>query len=259
MVGFGIDLELAYDGTAYCGWQWQSNGRSIYQRLDAALSQLFPRPYSLLGASRTDAGVHALGQRAHLLLNAPCNIPLNKLHLPINARLPDDIAVIAARAAPAGFHPINDATSKTYLYQIYHNNAPNPLIHNQSLFVPTGKSPLNIAAMQEALPFFIGEHDFAAFCAAGSSVKSTVRTVYSLELLQEGKMITLRITGNGFLYNMVRIITGTLIEVGLGKTPPSSIPSIILSKDRTKAGRTAAARGLILSKIHYKGEIHRGL
>jgi tRNA pseudouridine38-40 synthase len=249
-----------------------------------------------MGASRTDAGVHALGQRAHLVfknvpeadgleadsinaggLEADCikadglgndiaddlctktcrqsslqsplqKIPLNKLPQVLNSMLPKDIAVTAAKEVPDSFHPIWDAKSKTYVYKICNHSHRNPLLWPYSAFVPT---PLDVYAMQEACKFFIGRHDFAAFCAAGSSAKTTVREIYHLCVSRQNSVIEITVNGNGFLYNMVRIIAGTLVFVGLGKIKPDDIPDIILSKDRTKAGKTMPAKGLILLEIFY--------
>jgi tRNA pseudouridine38-40 synthase len=246
-----ILLTVAYDGTNYCGWQFQENGVSVFETLEQAIKQTIgtdalERP--LLGASRTDAGVHALGQRAHLALREPLKIPSGKLPQVLNSALPKDIAVTFAEQVSAGFHPIWDAKSKTYVYKIFNHNHRNPLLWPYSAFVP---ELLDISAMHEACRHFIGEHDFAAFCAAGSSAKTTVRQIYSLCVTKQNHVIEITINGTGFLYNMVRIIAGTLVFVGLGKIGPGDIPAIILSKDRTKAGKTMPAKGLTLLEIFY--------
>ncbi|MCL2170167.1 MAG: tRNA pseudouridine synthase A, partial [Defluviitaleaceae bacterium] len=192
--------------------------------------------------------VHALGQRAHILPSAPCPIPTEKLGAVLNTRLPDDIAVTAVGIVPDSFHPIADAISKTYSYKILNTPLRNPLISRYSVHETT---PLLVAAMEEACQYFVGEHDFAAFCATGSPVSSTIRRVNSLELSVSGGLIDMQINGNGFLYNMVRIIAGTLVGVGMGKIRPDGICDIIASKKREKAGKTMPAHGLTLVNIFY--------
>ncbi|MDR2166231.1 MAG: tRNA pseudouridine(38-40) synthase TruA [Clostridiales bacterium] len=244
----GILLTIAYDGTNYCGWQEQDNGISICGTLKATLAAVLDCPFGLTGASRTDAGVHALGQRAHLVPAAALKIPLNRLPQVLNSALPKDIAIRAAEAVPDDFHPIWDAKSKTYSYKIHNEPHRNPLIWPYSAFIP---SKLDLAAMQEAAQHFVGEHDFAAFCAAGGSAKTTIRKIYFLNIIANGGLLEIRVNGNGFLYNMVRIIAGTLVDVGLGKIKPEDIPDIIRTKKRIKAGKTMPAKGLTLLEIFY--------
>ncbi|MCL2376612.1 MAG: tRNA pseudouridine(38-40) synthase TruA [Defluviitaleaceae bacterium] len=244
----GALLTVAYDGTAYCGWQMQENAISIQEVLTNAINKTFSCDFSLLGASRTDAGVHALGQRAHLILSEPSKILIPKLPLVLNGHLPPDIRVMAAFDVPNSFHPINDAKSKTYRYTINNNRYRNPLLRDFSAFMPM---PLDVAKMATAAKLFLGEHDFAAFCAKGSIVKSTVRTVYALEVAKQGDCVDITINGNGFLYNMVRIIAGTLVNVGLGRIAPEDIHDIILSRDRIRAGKTMPPQGLTLMEIFY--------
>jgi len=245
----GILLTIAYDGTNYAGWQVQKNAPTVYGALCEALGQVLNEAeFSLLGASRTDAGVHALGQQAHLTtVNMP-KIPIEKFPHGINPLLPRDIAVIDAKIVSDSFHPIADAKSKTYSYKIWNNPHRNPLLCNFSAHI---RQKLNIAAIRVSCTYFIGEHDFAAFCAAGSSVKTTVREIRSLEISSNNGVIEILISGNGFLYNMVRIIVGTLVEVGLGKISPKDIPNIILSCDRKKAGKTMPPQGLTLLCVQY--------
>lgn len=246
----GILLTIAYDGTDYCGWQQQKNGLSVHAVLENAIAPLLGagQGFSLLGASRTDAGVHALGQRVHLIASVPCPLPLHKMPLALNSRLPADVRVLAASQVPDAFHPINDAKSKTYSYRIYNARYQNPLSRRYTAFVPT---PLDVEQMARAAQFFLGEHDFAAFCASGSSVKSTVRRIYELSVTKDGPVVEIIARGNGFLYNMVRIIAGTLTDVGAGKLAPQAIPEIIAGQKRTGAGKTMPPQGLVLIEVFY--------
>jgi len=261
-----ILLTISYDGTAYAGWQRQQNAIAVQQRLEEALSALLGRPITTKAASRTDAGVHALGQKGSFFVDK-INIPLNKLPQVLASYLPGDISVTSAMPVCDCFNPRFDAVYKSYIYNMH--STPNPLINRYSSFVPM---PLDIKAMEQAAKAFIGRHDFAAFQATGSSAKTTVREIYNCCIASQPqsqyfscvnsqpqyavctnihKQITLSITGNGFLYNMVRIIAGTLMYVGLGKITPEQIPEIILSKDRKKAGKTMPPEGLILMEVGY--------
>ena len=244
----GLLLTVSYDGTGYCGWQEQKNGPSVQTALTSAARKVFKGDFTLLGASRTDAGVHALGQRAHLILSVPNKIHVDKVPLVLNSYLPPDIRVTAADQVSDSFHPINEAKSKTYRYTIYNNQYNNPLLRNFAAFV---YMPLDVAKMAAAARFFLGEHDFAAFCARGSIVKSTVRTVYSLDVARLGDIVEITINGNGFLYNMVRIIAGVLVNVGTGKIAPDDVAEIIASRDRKRAGKTMPPQGLTLLEIFY--------
>ena len=245
----GILLTIAYDGTSYCGWQVQKNGITICGVLKEALGKVLAGPsFSVLGASRTDAGVHALGQRAHLITGSKIPMPLGKLPIVLNSALPNDIAVTAAVDVCDSFHPIGDAKSKTYVYKINNQTHRNPLTHRHATHI---SKPLNLRAMQVAAKHFEGEYDFIGFSASGISVKSTVRTIYSLTIDQTEGLLEININGNGFLYNMVRIIAGTLVDVGLGKTSPDQIPYIISSRDRAKAGKTMPPNGLTLLEVFY--------
>lgn len=245
----GVLLTIAYDGTNYCGWQDQRNGRSVQEVLSKAIEKtLNCSKFTLLGASRTDSGVHALGQRAHLISSAPERVPVSRMPLVLNTHLPEDIRITASVGVPDNFHPINEAKSKTYRYVIYNSRYNNPLFRNFSAFIPI---KLDVSNMAAASRYFLGEHDFAAFCAKGSTVKSTVRTIYTLDVVSKEDLIETTIGGDGFLYNMVRIIMGTLTNVGLGKIAPNAIPAIIASRSRTRAGRTMPPQGLTLMEISY--------
>ena len=261
-------LTVAYDGTNYAGWQRQENAIAIQQRLEEAISGLFGeidetgRMIKVTGASRTDAGVHALGQRASFIAqNMP--IPLDKIPRVLNSRLPADIAVQAAQVVPDDFNPRFCAKAKTYCYRIYNAPCPNPLEGRYSAFVPSNlSSELDVEKMARAAKYFVGTHDFAAFCASGSSAKTTTRTIFACSVererrLQEGpfleeSLIKMTVTGDGFLYNMVRIMAGTLLYVGMGKSECENIPAIIASKDRTLAGKTMPPEGLVLVEVMYE-------
>ena len=242
-----ILLTIAYDGTNYSGWQRQENAITIQEKLENALSTLIKHPIQVKGASRTDAGVHAMGQKA--IFYAPdLQIPLKKLSMVLNGILPSDISVTNAIQVNENFNPRFDAKHKTYNYNIYNAPEPNPLKARYSTFIPHN---LNLPNMQKATRQFVGQHDFSAFCATGSSAKTTIREIYSCEINKSSNLITLSITGNAFLYNMVRIITGTILYVGMGKIPTNEISNIIKSKDRTRAGKTMPPEGLILMDVCY--------
>lgn len=251
-----ILLTVAYDGTDYSGWQKQKSPavRTVEGELEKGLRQLFRRPdLACIGASRTDAGVHALGQR--VVIDVETTIPPEKIPFAIRSFLPADIVVTKAEEVSENFHPRFDCVKKTYQYQIYQDTLPNPKERLYSTFVYTS---LNVDKMNEGAKAFMGTHDFQAFCAAGSTVSSTVRTIFDCHVEQEGHFIRLYVTGDGFLYNMVRIIAGTLIAVGQGKIAPQAISSIILSKDRRRAGQTAEPQGLTLMKIYYEMAENQG-
>ncbi len=244
-----ILTTVAYDGTEYCGWQRQKNGLSIQESIETALSKVYNRKVAVYGASRTDAGVHAKGQRAMFVLTeADINIPPEKIPYALNVVLPESIRIVNAQIVDDSFHPINKAVKKTYEYKIYNSNFHDPIhrLYSEHIYLP-----LNLTDMRAAALHMIGEHDFKAFCATGGSTKTTVRTVFSIDLFKQDDIITINITGNGFLYNMVRIIAGTLVYVGLGKLKPEDIPQIIQSCDRTRAGKTLSAKGLTLIEVFY--------
>jgi len=244
----GVLFTIAYDGTNYCGWQTQINAVSVQDVFQSALKSVIGNSFGLLGASRTDAGVHAMGQRAHLICKNPIQIPTKRLPYVLNGILPQDIKIIDAIDVPNSFHPISDAVSKTYTYCIINNSCNNPLKSRYCAFVPRY---LNISTMQAAAKHFIGTHDFAAFCSTGTIVNTTTRTINFLNISKDDNIITITINGNGFLYNMVRIIAGTLVDVGFGKTKADDIPDIICSKSRQKCGKTMAAKGLTLQEVFY--------
>ena len=241
-----ILIRVSYDGTAYSGWQIQPNATTVEGTLRQAVCSLFGADIELIGASRTDAGVHALGNVA--VFDVDTRIPAPKIAYALNVRLPDDIRVWQSIQVEDDWHPRHNDCVKTYEYSIYNDTFENP---KKRLYSHFYYGNLNVDMMREAAAYFIGEHDFSAFCSAGSQVADKVRTIYSLDVIQDGREIVLRVKGNGFLYNMVRIIAGTLIKAGTGDIRPQDIPSIIESRDRQLAGPTAPARGLTLVEIDY--------
>lgn len=239
-------LEIAYDGTQYCGWQIQPNGITVEEVLNRKLSELLREDIKVIGASRTDSGVHALGNVA--VFDSNTNIPGNKLSYALNQKLPADIVIQSSCQVADDFHPRYCDTRKTYEYQIYNAKFENPLKSRYSHFVFL---PLRIDAMQKAAEIIKGEHDFKSFCSSRGQALTTIRTIYDLDVYKEEEIVKIRISGNGFLYNMVRIIVGTLIKVGLGVYPPEYVQEILDAKDRTKAGPKVPAKGLTLIKIEY--------
>ena len=245
-----ILMTIAYDGTNFSGWQKQKlpEVRTVEGELEKALRKLFRDPVlECIGASRTDAGVHALGQRA--VVDVETTIPAEKIPLAVRAFLPEDIAVTKAEEVPPEFHPRFDCVKKTYEYRFWNAPAKNP---KERLYSAHQAKPLDVEQMNRAASAFIGRHDFAAFCAAGSSVSSTVRTIFDCHAEREGDVVKIFVTGDGFLYNMVRIIAGTLMAVGLGKLLPETLTGIIEGGDRRKAGQTAEPQGLTLLEIYYE-------
>ena len=237
-----IMLTVAYDGTCYSGWQYQPGKATIEGVLNAELSRLLEEDIKVIGASRTDAGVHAEGAVA--VFDTSSRIPGEKFSYAINQSLPDDIVVRKSEEVASDFHPRKVNSRKTYRYSIWNDTFPMPTNSRYTYWVYT---KLDINAMKLAAEFFTGEHDFAAFCSAAADVESTVRTIYDMQVTcPDEHRIDIYVTGSGFLYNMVRIIAGTLIEAGEGKILPGDIPDIIDSLDRTKAGKTAPAKGLTL-------------
>ena len=245
-----IKMTIEYEGTNYHGWQAQKNAVAICDVVTKAIrTATGEEDVKLIGASRTDAGVHAYGQVVNF--NTCANIPPDKYPFVLNVLLPDDIVVKESREASERFHAQYYAKGKAYSYLIYSGKTPSALMRNRAYFVPV---KLRIGKMQEAALHFLGSQDFSAFCAAGAMVKSFVRTVHSLEVRKvgdNGDVIEIAISGNGFLYNMVRIIAGTLVDVGKAKIAPGDVPQIIASLDRRRAGRTAPPQGLYLNEVFY--------
>ena len=241
-----IKLTIEYDGTNYAGWQRQENALAVQQVIEDALTKLTRHKVVIAGASRTDAGVHALGQAAHF--DTESRIPPDKYAYALNTMLPPDIRISDSQAVSDDFHARFSNTGKLYRYQIRSAPHAGALTRNTHAHVIY---PLNDALMAAELNDLIGAHDFGAFAASGSVVKDTVRTIYAAELRRNGAELTLFISGSGFLYNMVRIIAGTLISIGTGKLEPGAFRRAIESGDRLDLGVTAPAHGLTLMEVYY--------
>lgn len=242
-----IKLTIAYDGTNYCGWQVQPNGITVEEVVNKALKKLTGEDIQVIGASRTDSGVHALGNVA--VFDTHTTIPPERISYALNQRLPEDIVIVKSEEVAEDFHPRYCDCSKTYEYHILNTRIPIPTKRLTNYFV---SYDLDVEKMRKAAGYLIGEHDFVSFCNVRTDVEDTVRTVTELEILKDGEEITIRISGNGFLYNMVRIIVGTLIRVGRRFYEPEKVKEILEAKDRKAAGVTAPPHGLILAEIRYE-------
>ena len=243
-----VGLVVAYDGTNYSGWQIQPNGITIQGVLNDALTDLLGEKIEIMGASRTDAGVHALGNVA--VFDTNTRIPGEKISYALNQRLPEDIRIQLSEEVEPDFHPRYCDSEKTYEYRILNRKFPVPTERLYSYFY---HYKLDVDRMQAAANMLEGEHDFKSFCSVRTQVTDTVRTVYRIDVTRnEDDIITIRVTGNGFLYNMVRIIAGTLMAVGTGHIQAEDMPSILEAKDRRAAGPTAPARGLTLIEMKYE-------
>ena len=241
-----IKLTIEYDGTSYGGWQKQKNNRTIQQCIEEAIRLLTGEEVELIGSSRTDAGVHAKGMVANFITNS--QIPADKFREAINTKLPDDIGIIKSEEVDKNFHSRYDSKGKTYCYTLVNRYEKVCIGRN---YVYQVREELNYDLMKEAAKYFLGKHDFKAFKTNGSSVKTSVRTISGLELELKDDVIKIFVSADGFLYNMVRIIVGTLIEVGKGKIKPEDIESIIKNGDRSKAGPCVPPNGLVLEKVFY--------
>lgn len=241
-----IGLVVAYDGTNYCGWQVQPNGITIQGVLNETLTRFLGEPVEVMGASRTDAGVHALGNVA--VFDTCARMPGDKFSYALNQRLPEDIRIQLSEEVEPDFHPRYCDSEKTYEYRILNRRFPVPTERLYSYFY---HYKLDVKKMREATSFLVGRHDFASFCGAGAQVKSTVRTITSMNVERDGDIITIRVSGEGFLYNMVRILAGTLIEIGNGQYPPERMEEILKARSREAAGPTAPAHGLTLVGIRF--------
>lgn len=247
-----IKLTVAYDGTNYCGWQIQPNGITVEEVLNRELSALTKTKVTVIGASRTDSGVHARGNVAVFDTDSP--IPPDRIAYALNRRMPEDIVVIRSEEVPADWHPRYQKSVKTYEYHILNSKMPDPTKRHTTYFV---SYHLDIQKMREAAAYIVGEHDFASFCNIHTDVEDTVRTIYELAIEKNGEEWTIRIRGNGFLYNMVRIIVGTLLRVGRGFYTPEQVKEILEAKDRKSAGVTAPPQGLMLMQIEYEKDLDK--
>ena len=241
-----VGLVVAYDGTHYSGWQTQPNVTTIQGVLNDTLSELLGEKIETIGASRTYAGVHALGNVA--VFDTEARIPGEKFSYALNQRLSEDIRIQLSEEVEPDFHPRYCDSEKTYEYRILNRKFPVPTERLYSYFY---HYKLDVEKMKEATSYLIGRHDFASFCGSGAQVKTTIRTITSMDVWRDGDMVTIRVSGTGFLYNMVRIISGTLIEIGNGQYPPERMDKILKACDRAAAGPTAPAQGLTLMGIEF--------
>jgi tRNA pseudouridine38-40 synthase len=241
-----IKLTISYDGTLYKGWQSQKNGNTLQQEIEKAISKIFGKHHTLYGASRTDSGVHAKGQTANFKVSTP--FPASKISEALNAVLPPDILIKRSEEVPLDLHSRFDAKSKLYRYNIVNSRTKDPFSDRYVWRVPY---PLDAGLMDREAGFLVGTHDFKCFQASDKRERSSVRKITMARVRKTGRQLRIDIEGDGFLYNMVRNIAGTLVDIGRGYLPPGSMTKILRSKDRKKAGPTAPARGLFLLKIRY--------
>ena len=241
-----IKLVIEYDGKKFNGWQKQPNKLNIQGEIEKAIEEITGETVELNASGRTDAGVHSLGQTANFKTNS--KIEIEKIPIAINSKLKQSIRVTGAEEMPEDFHARYSCKGKKYRYIINNSKYGSAIYRDLEYHIPM---KLDVKKMKEAAKYFEGEHDFKGFKASGTSSKSSVRTIYNAEVKEDGKRIIIELEGNGFLYNMVRIISGTLVDVGLGKIKPEEIPEIINSKDRTRAGKTLPPYGLYLVKVEY--------
>ena len=241
-----VKLLVSYDGTAYCGWQVQPNAVTVQEKIEQAIMQVTGETVRVTGSGRTDAGVHALGQVAHFDTNS--SIPAEKFFLALNIHLPDDIKVIKSERADDDFHATRDAVKKTYRYSVYVSQSILPLKDRYAVQVE--KMP-DLQKMKETALILLGEHDFKCMSASGGGAKTTVRTIYSIDIIEKDGQIDFYICGNGFLYNMVRIMVGTLLKVGSGKIKKEDVIKMLSTGKRSLGGKTLSAKGLTLIKVEY--------
>ncbi len=239
-------MVVEYDGTCYAGWQRQKNAISIQQKIEEALEIVFKQKIIIVASGRTDSGVHALGQVAHFDVDKKLNT--RSVMYSINSLLPSDIKLQQLFEVDSDFHAQYSAKRKTYVYKSYINESASPL---KDRFYARILPPVDVEKMVRASKALVGKHDFRAFCSTGSSINSTEREIYSLDILQDGDEVIFEITGNGFLYNMVRIIVGTLYFIGKGKLPENAIEEMLTSGNRRSGGKTYPACGLTLKKVEY--------
>ncbi|MGN1269691.1 MAG: tRNA pseudouridine(38-40) synthase TruA [Clostridia bacterium] len=242
-----IKLTIEYDGKDFNGWQKQPNRLNIQGEIEKAIQAITGEEVELIGSGRTDAGVHAFAQVANFKINS--NFPIEKMATAINSQLKQSIRIQKAEEVSEDFHSRYHCHKKTYMYIIDNSEQGTAIYRNLSYHI---SQPLNIEKMQKAAIYIVGEHDFSCFKSSGTSSKSSVRTIYEAKVLKEQERVIIKLTGNGFLYNMVRIIAGTLVDVGLEKIQPEELENIINSKNRQKAGKTLPPQGLFLASVEYK-------
>lgn len=238
---------ISYDGSGFSGYQVQPNKRTVQSELEAMLAKMHKGASAkVVGSGRTDAGVHAKGQVIHF--DSPLAISEQKWEIAMNSMLPEDISVLSVLKVDASFHARFDAVGKEYRYMLHLSPRRDPFLRKFACHYPYG---LNVDSMREASKFFLGTHDFTSFCSAKTEVEDKIRTIEAIDFISGDDLLTLRFVGNGFLYNMVRILVGTLLAVGSGDFSPEDIPAILEKKDRRFAGKTAPAQGLYLWKVFY--------
>lgn len=244
-----LKVMTAYRGTNYHGFQRQSNAVTVQEVLEKAVSKVLNEPVTITGCSRTDTGVHA----SSFCFNVKTNSNIRNIGFcrGVNGELPDDISILSCEDAPPDFHARYDCKGKEYIYKMHCREAKDPFSADLALHY---RRRFNIEAARSAAEYLVGTHDFASFCADSTNVSTTVRTIYSLEIENSGDSVIMLVKGNGFLYNMIRIIAGTLIDVSEGKIAPGDMPGILAARDRLKAGRTAPAHGLYLNRVFYSEE-----
>lgn len=251
-----ILIKVAFLGSAYCGYQVQPNGATVQQKLNEATKDLFGYDCDIVGCSRTDSGVHAneffaaVTRRGESFLDT--SVPLEKIPQALSVRLPEDISVLSAAWVEDSFHPRYDVEYKEYVYQIWNGPVRNPFLNDRSWHCPKKIDDCAIEKMRLAAKAFIGTKDFASFMASDSKIKDSVRTVKDADVFKQGDLIIFKVSADGFLYNMVRIFTGTLVDVAYGKIEPADVEKIISARDRRFAGSTAPPQGLILNRVVYK-------
>lgn len=245
-------ILVAYDGTNYSGWQVQKNAVSVQQKLEEAAFTAFGVKAVFTASGRTDGGVHAAGQVCHVDMDY--SVAGERLADALNARLPQDISVLSSSVAPEGFDANRSAKKKTYVYKLYFSKRRNPLKDRYAEWV---KGEVDENKLKEAAELFVGEHDFKAYCASGSQVKTTVRTVYSVKVERSGEDICIAVCGNGFLYNMVRTLVGTMLFYALGRLSLGDITQSIRNRNRSLVGKTMPAKGLMLESVDYEIELFK--
>ena len=243
-----IALRLRYDGSRYHGWQVQKNAITVAQTMEEALAKVCGERVKLTGCGRTDAGVHALRYCANF--HSDCTVPVDRMPLAVNSRLPDDIAVVDAVEVPDDFNAIGSCVKKEYVYKILNSRIPDPFLADRVCFYP---QRLDISLMQAAARAFEGTHDFKAIRSEGTQTKTTVRTVYWCRAEKDGDLITVSICANGFLYNMCRAMVGTMVYASYGKLIPEEIPALLEKRDRRLTGPTMPPQGLYLNRVWYDG------
>lgn len=242
-----IKLTIEYDGKEYHGWQKQPNRLNIQGEIEKAIETITGEKVELIGSGRTDSGVHAFAQVANFKIEN--NFPIEKMAIAINSQLKKSIRIQKAEEVEENFHSRYHCHRKTYAYVIDNSEQGSAIYRNLSYHVPQA---LDIEAMKKGAEYLIGEHDFSSFKSSGTSNKSSIRTIYKVKVFKERERIVIELTGNGFLYNMVRIISGTLLEIGLKERKPEEMKSILEAKDRQKAGKTLPAHGLFLKNVEYE-------